>query len=117
MKLLKLIFGIGLVVLVVYGGYLLLPAYMAAYEFEDAIKEEAKLSAYSTRGENEIRDSVLRKARELQIPITPEHITVKRDSGDLVIAADYSMHVDFVPYPFDLDFHPSSRMRRFVGLG
>jgi len=117
MKMLKAILGIAFLVLVVYGGYLLLPTYLAVYEFEDAIKEEAKLNAYGSRNEIEIRDTILRKAHELQIPLTADHVSVRRDSGELVITADYAMHVDFVPYPFDLNFHPSSRMRRFSGVG
>jgi hypothetical protein len=117
MKTLKMLFGVAVFVLLVYGGYKVLPAYMAAWEFEDAIKEEAKLNAYGSRSEAEIRDTILQKAHELEIPISEKQVLVRRDTGELVISADYSMHVDFAVYPFDLNFHPSSRMRRFAGLG
>jgi hypothetical protein len=116
-KTLKSLIGIGIFVLLIYGGYKLLPTYMAAWEFEDAIKEEAKLNAYGNRSDTEIRDTLLRKAHELEIPITENQVSVRRDSGELVISADYTLHVDFAVYPFDLSFHPSSRMRRFAGLG
>jgi hypothetical protein len=117
MKLLKSLFGVGILVLLVYGGYKMLPTYMAAWEFEDAIKEEAKLSAYSNRSEADIHDALMRKAHELEIPLDEKQLVVRRDTGELVISADYSMHVDFAVYPFDLSFHPSSKMRRFAGLG
>src|SRR5437588_6280924 len=98
-KSLKSLFGVGIFVLLVYGGYKLLPAYMAAWEFEDAIKQEAKLNAYGSRSETEIRDTLLRKARELEIPLNENQVSVHRDTGELVISADYSMHVDFAVYP------------------
>lgn len=117
MKKLKALFGIAIFVGLIYGGYKVLPTYLAAWEFEDAIKEEAKLNAYSSRSETEIRDTLLQKAKELEIPITEKQVMVRRDQGELVISADYSMHVDLMIYPLDLDFHPSSRMRRFSGIG
>ena len=51
MKLLRSLFGFTLVALALYGGYKVLPLAMSAYEFEDALKQEAKINAYNQRSE------------------------------------------------------------------
>ena len=116
MKLLRSLFGFGLLALCIYGGYKVVPVMMSAYEFEDALKEEAKLNAYTTRSEGEIRDTLLRKARSLDIPLTAEQLRVMRINNELSISAEYSMRVDFAPYPFELSFHPQSKFTHYAGI-
>jgi hypothetical protein len=110
----KLLFGLGAIVAVIYGGVELIPPYFSNYEFEDAIKQEALHSTYSTKTEDDIRDEVFKKARDLEIPLTREEIKVQRTgsgqgNGTLMIEADYSVHVELPGYPLDLHFTPSSR--------
>ncbi len=92
----KLLFGLGVIVAVIYAGAEVIPPYFSNYEFEDSIKEEALHSTY------------------LEIPLTREQIKVQRTgsgqgSGTVSIEADYSVHVDLPGYPLDLHFSPSSR--------
>lgn len=110
----KLLFGLGAIVAVIYGGVELIPPYFSNYQFEDAIKQEALHSTYSTKTEDDIRDEVFKKARDLEIPLTREEIKVQRTgsgqgNGTLMIEADYSVHVELPGYPLDLHFTPSSR--------
>jgi hypothetical protein len=110
----KLLFGLAAIVAVIYGGAELIPPYFSNYEFEDAIKEEALHSTYSNRNEEDIRETVFKKARDLEIPLSRDQIKVQRSgsgqgNGTLSIEADYSVHVDLPGYPLDLHFTPSSR--------
>ena len=64
MKTLRAVAGFAFVVALFYGCYKLLPVYLAAYQFDDAIQEEAKLAAYSPRTEADIQATILKKALE-----------------------------------------------------
>ena len=60
MATLKLIFGMALLALVGLVCLKLIPPYFANYEFEDAIKNEALQSTYSSRSEDDIREAVIK---------------------------------------------------------
>jgi len=110
----KLLIGLAVIVAVVYGGAELIPPYFSNYEFEDAIKQEALHSTYSNKTEDDIREEIFKKAKDLEIPLTRDQIQVQRSgsgqgSGTLMIQADYSVHVELPGYPLDLHFTPSSR--------
>jgi len=110
----KLLLGLSAIVAVVYGGAELIPPYFSNYEFEDAIKQEALHSTYSNKTEDDIREEIFKKAKDLEIPLSRDQIQVQRSgsgqgNGILMIAADYSVHVDLPGYPLDLHFTPSSR--------
>src|SRR5437763_17201606 len=111
----KLVVGIFAIVVTVYLCAELIPPYFANYQFEDAIKEEATISTYSTKPEDAIRDTIFKKAQDLEIPITKDAIKVQRigpqGTGTLTIETHYSVHVDLPAYPLDLQFNPSTRNR------
>lgn len=90
-----------------------IPPYFSNYEFEDDIKNEALHSTYSTRSEDEIRDSIIKRARNYDIELTPKQVHVTRmggmGNGVLSIEADYSVPVELPGYSTTLDFHPSSK--------
>lgn len=104
----KLIVGFLVIAVVIYLGVAIIPPYWANYQFEDAIKTEALISTNSTKTENEIRDSVFKKVRELEIPLKREDIHVQRTgtqgTGSVTIEAPYDVHIDLPGYPFDLHF-------------
>ncbi len=45
----KLVFGIFIMVATIYLGVMLVPPYMANYQFEDEINSEAMLNTYNTK--------------------------------------------------------------------
>jgi hypothetical protein len=108
----KLIFGVGVIVVAIYLGTQLVPVYYANFEFQDAIKTEATLETYTTKPESDIQDFVFKKAQDLEIPLKKEQIKVQRSgnqgTGSLTIAAPYTVHLDLVAYPMDLRFEPAS---------
>ncbi|MBZ5598284.1 MAG: hypothetical protein LAN83_08175 [Acidobacteriia bacterium] len=109
----KLGVGIFAIVAVVYVCAELIPPFFSNYEFEDVIKSEATLATYSTKPEDAIRDTIFKKAQDLEIPLTKEDIKVKRTglqgTGTVSIEAHYTVHVDLPGYPLDLNFDPSTR--------
>ncbi|MBV9572758.1 MAG: hypothetical protein JOZ43_09575 [Acidobacteriales bacterium] len=109
----KLIFGLFLIAACVYMGAELIPAYYSNYEFSDAVKTEALMSTNSTKSEDAIRDTVFKKAQELEIPLTHDEIKVVRvggqGTGSVTIEAPYNVHLDLVAYPMDLHFNVSTQ--------
>ena len=109
----KLVLGIFVIVAAVYLCAELIPPFFSNYQFEDAIKTEALQSTYTTRTEDAIRETVFRKAQDLEIPLTKDDIKVQRNgtmgSGSLLIETQYTVHLNLPGYPLDLHFNPSSR--------
>ena len=113
MATLKLIFAVGLFGLVGLVGLKLIPPYFSNYEFEDAIKTESVQATYSTRSEDDIREAVIKQARNYDIMLTPKQVKVSRvgsfGNGSLNIEAEYSVPIDLPGYSTTLEFHPSTK--------
>ena len=112
MKTLRPIIAIAVLVAFVFLVYRLVPPYFANYQFQDAMASEARNATYSTKSEQDIRDSVFKRAQELEIPVSQQQIVVHRVSGAVNISASYTVHVDLPGYPMDLQFTPTSSERR-----
>jgi hypothetical protein len=113
MKALRAILGVVFIVVVVYGMWLLVPPYFYNYQLQDAIAEEARMNTYTQKSEEDMRDTIWRKAKELDIPIQREQVNVQREGGSVAIWVDYTVHVDLPGHPFDLQFHPSSKNKSY----
>ncbi len=114
MKGLRALFGLALVVGGIYVLYLVIPPYFNNYQFQDMIESEARLASYSSyhKNDQEIRDGIYKKAQDIGVEIAPEQIQVQHGAGnEIMISADYSVHVDLPLYAFDLNFHPSSKKK------
>ena len=108
----KMVLGIVVLVVTVYLIAELAPPYFSNYQFQDSIRNEATLNTYTTKPEDAIRDTLYKKAQDLDIPLTKEQIKVKRTgplgSGSIVIDAEYTIHVDLPYYPLDLQFEAAT---------
>jgi hypothetical protein len=113
MATLKLVFGFAIFGFTILVGIKLLPPFFSNYELEDAIKTEATQSTYSTRTEEDIREAVIKTARNYDIPLTSKQVHVARvggfGTGTLAIDAEYSVPVEIPGYSTTLNFHPSSQ--------
>jgi hypothetical protein len=109
---LRMFLGILVIVGGIYMSVMLIPPYFNNYQFNDWLKDEATHDTYSTRSEEDIQKAVLRKAQDLDIPLTQDGIHVTRygvvNNGTLVIKAPYVVHVNFPGYPVDLHFDAST---------
>ncbi len=110
---LKLIFGIFVIVGGLYAAFKVMPPYFENYQFQDAVKDEATRDTYSPKSEADIRDTIFKKAQELDIPVAPAGIKVQRQgsqyNGVIIIDVPYVVHVDFPGYTMDLNFDVSTQ--------
>ena len=108
----KALLGVLLVVVGAYAAWILLPPYINNYEFQDDIQNEALINSYSSKTEQDIRNTLAKKAADYGIPLKAEQIHVQRSGPELSIWADYTVHVDLPGFPLDLNFHPATKNKR-----
>jgi hypothetical protein len=108
-----LIFGVAVFLALVLVGIKVIPPFFSNYELEDAIKTEALQSTYTTRSEDDVRDTIIKQARNYDIALTPKQVHVSRvggmGNGSLAIDAEYSVPIELPGYSTTLDFHPSTK--------
>jgi len=90
----------------------------ANYIFQDDLRTVAMIdrAAYQKTDED-VRNDVMRKVKEHDLPIEPKQITVQRMNtpglAAVYVAADYSVTINLPGYSFDMHFTPSSGNKGF----
>ena len=91
-------------------------AVFAPYYFRN-LQLQNFVSAITQRVENQkqsdgaLRDMVLQRARQLELPITEDNVHISRMGGALHIDVRYSVVVDFPGYTVSLHFYPGAGSR------
>ena len=90
-----LIVALFLLLFAVYEAIQFGPLLIAQYEFQDAVLEAAKFS----RGQKAeaVQAEVLKRAQELQLPISREMIVVTRQPQNTRIQVTYELATDWLP--------------------
>ena len=110
MKQVKALVGVLIVIAGFYVAFKLMPPYYNQLQFQDAVDNTARNMSYTPKGEADIREVVLKSARENDIPITsPDQVVVHRIGSEVSISVDYVVHIDLPIYPLDLKFHAESK--------
>jgi hypothetical protein len=98
-------------VLLIYGAfvaYKILPAYVAEYQLADKMQEQARFAVVNRYPEEQIRDSIFKVIKDLEIPVKREEIKITATQDVVRIACDYTVPVDLLVYQMNLHFTPSS---------
>jgi hypothetical protein len=98
-------------ILLIYGAfvaYKILPAYVAEYQLADKMQEQARFAVVNRYPEEQIRDSIFKVIKDLEIPVKREDIKITANQDVVRIACDYTVPVDLLVYQMNLHFTPSS---------
>jgi len=100
-----------LLVLIVLGSGIfcaikMIPPYLANYQLQDSMRQVAAYASVTRSQDDQIRDDVEKKVKELGIPANSKDIDVTSISGNVQISVDYSVPIDLTVYQFQLHFHP-----------
>ena len=106
---LKSLFGVFVVVAVFYLLWKMMPPYMQAYQFQQELQSISRNNEYSPLDENAIRGEVRKQIAEMSVPVNPESVSIMKGQGDCIIGVNYTVHVDALFRPFDMDFHPAAK--------
>lgn len=114
----KAIFGLAVIVAVVFAVFQIAPPIMSNYSFQDDLRTLALMDGTNLlKTEEDIRKDVLTKAREHDLPIDGKQVTVQRLStpglSSIYVSADYSVTVNLPGYAFDMHFTPNSGNKPF----
>jgi hypothetical protein len=66
------------------------------------------------KNDQEVAKGISEKARELNVPLSPEQIRVERTASELSITAVYTVHVEIPGYPMDLNFTTKTHNRNVM---
>ena len=97
------------VVVGVYLGTKLVPAYWSYLSMKDPVKEAAMLAA-SGASETTVRADIMRRAREQDLKLTEENIDIAREDGTLVVRVAWVARVELPRKPYDLSFRIEERV-------
>ena len=118
MGIIKACVGFLAIAAVVVGLFQVAPPMLANYSFSDDLKTVAMMdSANLQKTDEDVRNDVMRKVKEHDLPIEPKQITVQRMNtpglAAVYVAADYSVTINLPGYSFDMHFTPSSGNKGF----
>jgi len=96
---------VGVIVLLigVFIAYKMIPIKVKAAEIRQLTEDESK-SAGQHR-DNQIVETIVRHARDNDLPITEENIKIDRRPERIIIDVDYDVPVDFPGYVYKWHFH------------
>ena len=113
MGMIKAIIGFIAIGAVVVSLFQIGPPMMANYSFSDDLKTVAMMdSAMLQKTDDDVRNDVLKKAKEHELPLDAKQITVQRINtpgiSAVYISTDYSVPINLPGYSFDMHFNPNS---------
>jgi len=81
------------------------PAYFAAFQFNDSVRQAVKFAGTSKKTVDGLRDDVFQQAKELGIPITKKDILINRRGPSFTLQVDYRWPINLRIYRHELLFH------------
>ncbi len=109
----KALIGFLAILFVVVGCFEVAPPMMANYSFADDLRNVALMDGSNfQKTDEDIRNDVMRKVKDQNLPIEPKQVTVQRINtpglSAVYVAADYTVPVNLPFYSFDMHFTPNS---------
>ncbi len=80
------------------------PVYIHNWEFENAVDRLAHDPDAFDRSDDAIRSAVVDRAREVNLSVTPDEVTIAREGRRLLIHMKYAVRVTLPMYTVDLHF-------------
>jgi hypothetical protein len=108
---LKAIFYTVILFAAVYAAVKVVPIYVAEYQLNDKIAEQARFAVVNHYSEDQVRDIIFKVVQDLDIPASREDIKVQNTNHGIMISVNYNVPVDFKVYKTEISFSPSSEGR------
>lgn len=102
-----IILGIG-----VYAAVQILPMRIHAAALSDYMEEQATYAGTLPAGKrfSTIKERILAKAKELDIPLRAENLEVREYAGDCVVEAKWEQEVNVLGYVWKMKFNPKHKV-------
>ena len=103
----KQLFMLLLLIVALFAGSQIIPAYFHAFQLNDFIQQEVKFAVAEKRTTEQIRTRIVAKASEFGIAMSPREIHITRRGPAFTVELDYIIAIDLRFYHRDLSFHVS----------
>ena len=112
----KALIGFLAIIALIYCGFQVIPPELTNYSFQDDLRQIAMVGGSNPHmTDQELVDSIVKKAQDHQLTLTPEQVTVQRigtpGAPAVYVGVDYSVPVTLPGYSFSMHFTPSSGNR------
>ena len=107
-----LLIALFIVGIAIFLGVKIIPVRITAYEFKDHIRQECRTGAIH-KNDAEVTKRILLKADELEIPLEPKNLKVKRTVSEMIITAKYELPIDLKVYTYVYRFETKERAPLF----
>ena len=87
------ILWLAVLALLVHGAYVIIPVKVKTSTFYDFMQEEAAFG--SIRDIKQLEKELIAKAKELDVPVNEDNLTIKRTRENILIEAHYSITLEF----------------------
>jgi hypothetical protein len=94
------IFALTLLAVLIYLGVKIVPVMINTYAFKDFLEEEARFASVR-RDDDEIRQRVWKKARELDLPVEIKQIQTERSNARFDISINYTVPIVTPVYTYN----------------
>jgi hypothetical protein len=91
--------GLILLGLAIFVAWKMIPVKVKAAELRQTVVDEAKSAG--THNDERIRAAILAKAREDNLPVTDENITIVRSAGEITVTVVYTVPIVFPGYTYN----------------
>ena len=88
----------------IYVGWNMIPPYFTKSQFQDDLDDIVRRTTYQPLPDDQVKQIVIRKALARDIVVQENQISLSRAGNGVAITVHYSVHVDMIVHPVDLDF-------------
>lgn len=101
------IFILLVLVALLFAGAQYVPAYFAAFQFNDFVRQEVKFAVTNRKNTDALRIDVAQRASELGIAIKAKDVRIVRRGPAFTLEVDYRWPINMKVYQQELMFHVS----------
>ena len=107
------IFILLVLVAILFAGSQYFPAYFAAFQFNDYIRQEVKYSVTNRKTPEMLRTNIVQKANEFGIMVQARDIHITRRGPAFILELEYHWPINMRLYRHELIFHTSESGEAF----
>jgi hypothetical protein len=91
----RALFRIAILLLVAHALFRFVPPYWHHNQFQSALKDASQVWGQPT--DEEVMEHVLTTAAENDVPITRDHVSVRRQQNYILVDVEYTLPIEWVP--------------------
>jgi len=110
----KALLSLAFLAALIYFGVKTIPVYVNDYQLNDYIYNQVPFWMTQHATADAIRNNVLARAQDLDLPLAPENVTVEVTMNRASVSIDYHVPVDLKVYTLQLHFTHSSENKSII---